>query len=579
MGRRGIELEVKFAPAGEGTLADLAARVDFPGWDLVRRRDEAQENTYYDTADGALEGANCSLRRRLIDGGTGGTEWTFKRGRGPGRDGVARRRETNVLLARAARREVELPRVKPVERAQRVAGSRPLLPLFTLLTTRRQLDLARPGGTRVALALDRVTLADDPTYQETEIEIELLDGDEGPMAELALWLMRGYGLLPMRGSKRGRALSWRRGDGLPVVAPGLGIRLIAERLATIAARGGNRPPVVALAAPRGSGAARALAEGVLARVPQARLVTGRAGVGGVIAAEGGDGRAVGPILVEGPDALSETPADLRVWVKVSLARPLLVRLLDDAAAAGMDAWELLRRCGEYVVPLQRRTLAPPARPATLAVIDNDPPGADEGRYGTPVEQVKLFGWPGDAALAGAGARPAGHDRERDHFFRPPASRGDDLLRVRLRDDVAWVSFARPAGRPGVRAAETGPIEAHEARPRVLALLRGLGYGATGEVTKERRRYQLGGWEVTLDRVAGLGHFCELRRTGPDAREAADIAAALGLGGARTTAETYLALQREARAAETAPLDARPDLVTAAVSEQVAPNPAELVTVP
>ena len=85
--------------------------------------------------------------------------------------------------------------------------------------------------------------------------------------------------------------------------------------------------------------------------------------------------------------------------------------------------------------------------------------------------------------------------------------------------------------------------------------------------------------MTLDRVAGLSHFCELRRVGPDAREAAAIAVALGLGGARTTAETYLALQRETRAAETAPLDARPGPVEAAAPEHHAPNPAELVAVP
>ena len=87
MARRGIELEVKFAPVGEQTLADLTARRDFPGWAIAGRHDEAQENTYFDTLDALLEAASCSLRRRILDGGAGGIEWTFKRGRGPGRDG------------------------------------------------------------------------------------------------------------------------------------------------------------------------------------------------------------------------------------------------------------------------------------------------------------------------------------------------------------------------------------------------------------------------------------------------------------------------------------------------------------
>src|SRR3712207_2474299 len=222
MGRRGIELEVKFAPAGEATLADLAERDDFPGWRVVDRRDEAQHNTYYDTPGGALEANRCSLRRRILDDAV---EWTFKRGPGPGRDGVSRRREINALLPRHA---TDLPKCEPVRRAQKVAGREPLRPLFTLLTARRQVDLLTDDGrTRVALALDRVRLDDARghlPYEETEVEIELLDGDEGPLAQLALWLMETHGLLPSRGSKRGRAQAWLRGEGLPVVAPALGLR-------------------------------------------------------------------------------------------------------------------------------------------------------------------------------------------------------------------------------------------------------------------------------------------------------------------------------------------------------------------
>ena len=114
MGRRGIELEVKFAPVGEATLADLAARADFPGWRVVGRRDEAQRNTYYDTAAGALEAARCSLRRRVLDDGV---EWTFKRGPGPGRDGVSRRREINALLPLQSAKAPEPPKCEPVRRA------------------------------------------------------------------------------------------------------------------------------------------------------------------------------------------------------------------------------------------------------------------------------------------------------------------------------------------------------------------------------------------------------------------------------------------------------------------------------
>jgi adenylate cyclase class IV len=137
------------------------------------------------------------------------------------------------------------------------------------------------------------------------------------------------------------------------------------------------------------------------------------------------------------------------------------------------------------------------------------------------------------------------DREADHFLRPPAANGDELLRVRLFEDTAWVSF-RAAG---------GGFATYEARPRILPLLHNLGYHDAGRVTKLRQRHRLGGWEIALDQVAGLGHYCELRQIGADARDSAEIAALLGLGGAATTEASYRALAESERAAFAEPADA------------------------
>jgi adenylate cyclase class IV len=531
MTRRGIELEAKFAPAGERTLVELATRTEFPGWRVVGRRDETQHNTYFDTPDGLLEANSCSLRRRILDDGAGGVEWTFKRGRGPGRDGIARRREVNALLPG---KKTDLPRARcePVARALRIAGAQPLQPLFTLLTSRYQIDLARADGARVALALDRLQMEDEPGYRETEIEIELLDGDEIAVADLAIWLMRTYGLLPMRGSKRGRALAWRRGAGLPVVAPALALDLLIERATSLAPRVVGRPVVIALASPRGSGQAATLARALVAQLPAAHLVAERS-------EEALSPPIGGPLIVEGPEALESGPADIAAWVKVSLPHELLARVIDDATAAGVDAWAILRRCGEYVVPSQRRFIDPAAHWADLVVIDNALPVDSPGLHETPDEQRKLFGWPDDLVLVSAGATMLGITVEHDHFLHAPAPHLADTLRVRLCADTAWVSFLNPDGPP--------QVVTYEARPRVLTLLYSLGYSDAGSLAKERRRYRLDGWEIALDRVAGLGHFCELRRVAPDDRDAGAIAALLGLSGARATNETYLALWHEAQA--------------------------------
>lgn len=521
--RRGIELEVKFAPVGEHTLDELAARTEFPGWRILSRHTEAQHNTYFDTPDALLEAARCSLRRRIINAGASGVEWTFKRGRGPGRDGVARRREVNALLPG---KKTELPKGKcePVTRARLVAGEQPLEPLFTLLTDRQQIELARADGARVALALDRLRLEGESFYRETEIEIELYDGDERAVADLALWLMRTYGLLPMRGSKRGRALAWRRGLGLPVVAPALALELLAER-ATMANTKGDPAPVIALASPLGSAQAEALAAGLLARLPGATIVTTR------------DSAACsGPLIMVGMATLERADPIIRAWVKVGLPRLLLRRLTDDAAAIGLDPWTILRRLGAYVVPSQRRFLDPAARQTDLIVIDNAPvPSGDQ--HITPTEQMKFLGWPTAAALANIGARHCGNALEHDRFFRSSASAVNEYLRVRLRDDTAWVSFAL--------ADNSTQVTTYEARPRVVPLLHNLGYGEVGQLVKERQRYRLGGWEIALDKVVQLGHFCELRRIGADNRDLATIVMALGFDTVARTGATYRSMTQVA----------------------------------
>jgi adenylate cyclase class IV len=531
MARRGIELEAKFAPADEATLAALAAREDFPGWRIAGRHQEAQQNTYYDTADGALEANSCSLRRRLLDGGRGGVEWTFKRGRGPGRDGIARRREVNALLP-SNRADIARAKCEPVARAQRVVGSRPLLPLFTLLTTRTQIELDRDDGTRVALALDRLRMEGEPGYCETEIEIELMDGDERGLAQLAVWLMHTYGVLPMRGSKRGRAITWKRGEGLPVVAPDLALTLLAERTDLLSHRVKGRPMIIAIAAPRGSEQARALATLLAACLPGARRAADRAAIE----------PSARVAILDGPDVLDNGPFDLGVWTKVSLSHDVLARLIDGALAAGTDEWTILRRCGEYVVPSQRRFIDPAAHWADIVVINNAPPAEGCAQFATPQQQLKLVGWPSADALAATGATLSGTDREEDHFLRPPATPEGELLRVRLSEDTAWVSFRDPGD------GSTAQVATHEARPRFLPLLHNLGYRDAGQLTKLRRRYCLGGWEFALDHVAGLGRYCELRQVAPDPRDAAQIAAMLGLAGAETTIATYLTLAEAARAA-------------------------------
>jgi adenylate cyclase class IV len=334
--------------------------------------------------------------------------------------------------------------------------------------------------------------------------------------------MHTYGVLPMRGSKRGRAITWKRGGGLPVVAPDLALELLAERAELLAHRVQGRPMVIALASPRGSEQAGVLAAALAAWLPDARHVPDREAIE----------TSMKVAILDGPDVLDSGPFDLGVWTKVSLSHKVLARLIEGALAAGTDEWTILRRCGEYVVPSQRRFIDPAAHWADIVVINNAPPAEGCGRFATPQRQVKLVGWPSAAVLSATGATALGVDREEDHFFHSPAANDSELLRVRLSEDTAWVSFCQSCD------GTTPRIATHEARPRILPLLHNLGYRDAGRLTKLRRRYCLDGWEIALDQVAGLGRYCELRRVAHDPREATEIAALLGLDGAETTTASY-----------------------------------------
>lgn len=522
MARSGIEVEVKFSPASEETLRTLAARERFPGWRTIGRVVENQHNTYYDTASARLEAAGASLRRRLL---TDRLEWTYKQGPGPGRDGVARRQEVNSELGLERARD-DFPVCPAVTQARTVAGGEPLIALFCLRTLRTQVELARADGTRVALALDRLSLEDEDAglpYRETEVEVELLRGDERAVAELGLWLMSEYGLLPLRGSKRGRALAWRRGVGLPVVAPDLGASLLAERVVAVESDIVGRPVVVKLAGPVGSARPRALARTLCQAWPGATLVdTDRASIDLQGHGQGGT------VIVEGPTVLEAGHADAAAWVKSGLPASLIAHLIASARASGIDLWKLLTAFGEYVVPSQRRHLDPAARWSDLVVIDD---GGPDTVTRDASKKLKLYAWPSPEALRAAGAVRLDVRVSRERRYLPPSGEVVAAVDVRLIEDVAIVTFA----------VGQGMMARAEVRPRVTALLTRLGYRLTQTFEVSHQRYVLGPWELSLDRVTDHGYWCAIERDAGATCDEAPPVAALGLAGARATTASYLDL--------------------------------------
>ena len=161
-------------------------------------------------------------------------------------------------------------------------------------------------------------------------------------------------------------------------------------------------------------------------------------------------------------------------------------------------------------------------------------------------------------LADRGAVHEGTVTQRDTYYDAPHrdfAATDEALRVRIEEPV-----------DGERAAEVtykGPLvddssktrEEHEtvvgSETEIRAVLGATGFDPAAVVEKERERFALDGYTVTLDEVAGLGEFIEIETAVetegdiPIARERArELLADLGLDTDATIRTSYLGLLLE-----------------------------------
>jgi inorganic triphosphatase YgiF len=175
--------------------------------------------TYFDTADGRLQAAKITLRRR-----TGGTDagWHLKLpaggpppGGAPAPGGVSTRREVQEPLECGGTDGAGEPAV-PARLASRVAevtGGLPLGPIAILRTERTVVTLTSADGTlRAEIADDQVTARRLPeTSAEPlrwrEIEVEVPAADPELQQALADRLLAAGARPAGHGSKLGRLLS------------------------------------------------------------------------------------------------------------------------------------------------------------------------------------------------------------------------------------------------------------------------------------------------------------------------------------------------------------------------------------
>ena len=125
-------------------------------------------------------------------------------------------------------------------------------------------------------------------------------------------------------------------------------------------------------------------------------------------------------------------------------------------------------------------------------------------------------------LRNRGAERVGRVRQVDTYYDHPArsfSATDEALRIRREDPAD--------GEASTRLTYKGPLVESASKTRkeietdvgdagaLDALLRELGFEPVPEVSKERERFAVGEYTVTLDTVEGLGRFVEVERQGTE----------------------------------------------------------------
>lgn len=135
-------------------------------------------------------------------------------------------------------------------------------------------------------------------------------------------------------------------------------------------------------------------------------------------------------------------------------------------------------------------------------------------------------------LAALGAEHLGSVAQADTYYDAPHrdfAETDEAFRIRREtgedDSRAVITYKGPKVDPDSktrREVETGVSDGDDAD----AIVRALGFEPAAVVRKERDRYRLDGYTVTLDSVADVGEFVEVETEADDVERARDGAVAV-----------------------------------------------------
>jgi adenylate cyclase class 2 len=182
-----------------------------------------------------------------------------------------------------------------------------------------------------------------------------------------------------------------------------------------------------------------------------------------------------------------------------------------------------------------------------------PPAVPAGMYEIEVK-VRAEHGPIRERLRERGAERVGRVRQIDTYYDHPARSfpaTDEALRIRREEPVdgdptTRLTYKGPLVESASKTREEIETDVGDAGP-LDAILRELGFEPTPEVIKERERFAVGEYTVTLDAVEEVGTFVEVERQGTRAEietlrdGARDLLRNLGLDPTDHVRTSYLEL--------------------------------------
>ncbi len=125
----------------------------------------------------------------------------------------------------------------------------------------------------------------------------------------------------------------------------------------------------------------------------------------------------------------------------------------------------------------------------------------------------------ERAIIALGATPIGIENQADTYYNSKYSdfeKTDEALRIRAQDGKYFLTYKGPKLDNVSKTRKEFQIEINDA-DNMGSILSSLGFFPVATITKKRKNYRLGDFNIALDEVRNLGNFIEIELPAKDSK--------------------------------------------------------------